>query len=375
MKFKIAVDELQNIFSKLVHVTMANESDNRAMIMAEGDDAGLRFKSTTGNVTLIVEADKYELEEKGKHLFRFRDVKAYISKYFPLIEGYGTDGFQFEISGTEGRLKTKTLYKDCKPVSKTLRFESFPVVDFPNLKPFQEPQFIINSDIFKKGVNRVLHCITPTEVRQALTGLNLTVMGDKVVFTGTNGIKLTEFSLSMNADVEQKSYLLKFELASVLRSVLDDDAQVFVRVEGATMYFKSNRVYFCGPLIMSYKYPDYKAMFNLEKTIQIPRLGFYDTVRTVMDVLDPEDNSRLTVQFEGDTLQLKNDRVESDQKFDIPFENSLSVDVNGMFLESLLRDFIGDNIEINFKDGNNYIIFKSVEFPNHTSLITVLRKR
>lgn len=374
MKFKIAVDELQNIFAKLTHVVRPTDEGTVGMVLIEADNSGLRFKVANGNVNLMIEGVKFEVIEKGKSIIRYRDIKSYIFKYFPLVEDYGTESFQFELSGEEGLLKTKTIYKNSNPVYKSLKFPVFNVT-FPTVKPFDEAHFIINSDILKKGTNRVFHCINPNEVRRAITGLNVTVMPDKIVFTGTNGIKLTEFSLSINADIEQKSYIFNHDLAGALRSVLDDDAQVFVRLDPKYAYFKSNNLYLSGGLILGEDFPNYKSMFNLQKVITIPRLSFYDSVHTVTDVLDPEDNSRVSIRFEGDTLYLKNDKMESEQRFDAPFEHSLKIDANGMFLDSLLKDFVGDNLEVHFTEGNNYVVFKSVEFPNHTALLTLLKRR
>lgn len=375
MKFKITVDELQNIFAKAVHVVRSNENDGTGMAAVEASDDGLVFKFTNGSVTMAIDAVNFEVTEKGKKFFLFREIKPYISKYFPLIDGYGTDGFVFEFEGDSGTLKTKTIYKDCKPVYKSLKFKVFSDILFPNIKPFEEPQFILNSSIIKKGINKVFHCITPNEVRQALTGMNMTVMADKIVFTGTNGIKLTEFGLGINADVELKSYLLKHDLVSALRGVLDDDAQVFVRIDSKLAYFKSNHVYLFGSLLWGADYPNYKPMLELQKYMTIKRLSFYDSVHTVIDVLDPEDNSRLSVSFEGNVLKLKNDKIESEQEFDEPFEYDFAFDANGVFMDSLLRDFAGDNLEVHFTEGSNYVVFKSVEYSDHSALISVLKRR
>jgi DNA polymerase III sliding clamp (beta) subunit (PCNA family) len=207
-----------------------------------------------------------------------------------------------------------------------------------------------------------------------MTGVSITVMTDKIVFAGTNGVKLAEFSLPINADIDNKSYLFTYGLASAMRSILDDDAQVFMKFEGDRALIRSNNVYLIGSIMLGEKFPDYKALFNLEKTVTVPRLDFYDSVHTVMDVLDPEDNHRLSITFSGNDMLLKNDKSECTQTFDASFD-TLDVDVNGMFLDSLLTNIVGDNLEIHFKEGNNYIVFKSVENPDHTALITTVKRR
>jgi DNA polymerase III sliding clamp (beta) subunit (PCNA family) len=130
-----------------------------------------------------------------------------------------------------------------------------------------------------------------------------------------------------------------------------------------------------GNLIIGEAYPNYKEMFTLTKSVEIPRLDFSDSVKTVMDVLDPEDNNRLTIKVEGNKIILRNDKTEAVHEFERPFEHELDMDVNGLFLESLLRDYKDDVVRIEFGDKNPYIIIKSPNNENQTSLLTMLKRR
>jgi len=103
-------------------------------------------------------------------------------------------------------------------------------------------------------------------------------------------------------------------------------------------------------------------------------LDFSDTVNTVMDVLDKEDNHRLSMTFAGNSLKLKNDLVETTQEFEESFAHELDIDVNGEYLDSILRDFSGTMLDIHFTPGNNYIVFKG-EDENHTALLSIVKRR
>lgn len=374
MEFRIPVDELQGVISRLSNVVRINENDITGQFLIEvGDD--VKFKSSDGKVTLIVMAQECEIVEKGKVLLRLRDVKGYIMKFIPLVEGYGTGDFRFVTNDEVGLIKTKTSFPSGKPAYKTLKFEVFKADTFRAIKPFGEAQLIVNSNILKHGINRVLHCVNPAEVRTAITGVSITVREDKIVFAGTNGVKLAEFELDINADIPQDTKVMTYTTASILRTVLDDDAQVFIIFDGRYIYIKSNNIYINGGLIVSDEYPSYKSMFELTKIIKFPRIDFSDTIHSVMDVLDPEDNHRLTLNFIDNVLNIKNDRVESTEEFDEPFAANLDVDVNGEFMDSLLHDFIGEYMEIHFTEGNNYIVMKSSDSDRHTALLTLVKRR
>jgi len=371
MEFKILVDEMQSVLSRLSHVVRLNEEGVTSMIMVEVGDE-VEFKATDGSSSIVV-TNEAEVVKKGKALIRFRDIKGYVTKFVPLMDDYGTKNFHFVVEDGKGLIKTKTQFQSGKPSYRKLKFQTFKE-NFPAAKSFEDPDVILNSVILKKGINRVLHCVNSNEVRRALTGVNVTIDAGRVVFAGANGVKLAEFGFNTAADIERKSYILSYGLASILRSILDDDAQVFIKFEGRYAYVKSNNVYIVGGLIINESYPDYKPMFELTHVLRIPRLDFSDTVNTIMDVLDPEDNRRLSVTFAGSGLTLKNDLVETTQDFEEPFAHELDVDVNGEYLDSILRDFSGTMLDVHFTPGNNYIVFKG-EDENHTALLSVVKRR
>lgn len=372
MEFKIDVTELQNILSKLAVVVKPNDGDMGGMIIVEGD-VDLTFRAVTEKLTLVISSEKSEIVSKGSFLFRLTDLKGYAQKFVPFVGDYGTKEFHFIKSESECVVKSITYFPSEKPSYRKLRLPIFQF-DLRPIKHFEDPLLIINSTILKKGLSRVLHCINPGEVRSAMTGVNITIMTDKIIFAGTNGVKLAEFSLPISADIDNKSYLFTFSLASTMRNVLDDDAQVFMKFEGNRAFIKSNNIYLIGSLLLGDKFPDYKPLFELDKVVKIPRLDFYDGVHTVMEVLDPEDNHRLSITFKDTCAILKNDKSECTQTFDVTFDD-LDVDVNGVFLDALLANILGDTLEIHFKKGNNYIVLKSTENPDHTALITTVNRR
>ena len=374
MEFKIPVEKLQDIISRLSNVITINESDVTGMLYIEVSEHNITFKGTKNTIYVAISSEDCEIVNKGKALCRFGDIKGYIMRFVPLGEDYGTENFHFVVSDSEGIIKTKTYFQGSKPSYRTLKFELFNIAQFPTIKPFGEAELIINSNILKQGIDKVAHCIDPTEIRGALKGMNVTIDDGKIIFAGTNGVKLAENVIDINADIKHASYILYYDLATILRLVLDDDSQVFMHFEGGHIYLKSNNVYIVGSLHTE-SYPNYKAMFDYDNVISFPRMDFTDSVVSVMDVLDLEDNSRLTLNLSGNKLLLKNDRVEVIHEFDENFESALDVDINGVFLASLLKDFTGDILEIHFAPGNNYIVLKSKDDDKHTALLTVVLRR
>jgi DNA polymerase III sliding clamp (beta) subunit (PCNA family) len=128
-------------------------------------------------------------------------------------------------------------------------------------------------------------------------------------------------------------------------------------------------------LILGETYPNYKAFLKGGRIIGLPRLDLYDSVKTVMDVLDPEDNNRLSLKFQGDSIILKSDKAEFVQNVGETCAQDMDIDVNGVYFESLLKDFATESIDICHDAGTNYMVFRSPNNPDHNALLTIVKRR
>jgi len=375
MEIKIGVEELQEIFGVLSNVVRGNDDDVTSMVMMYTKNDKINFRASNISTTVEINARGGEIIKPGKVLFKLQDIKGYIGKFIPLIEDYGTEWFHFVIEDVSGFLKTKTLFKENKPAYRKLKFSTYNY-DMPsNLKEFPEPQFILNSTILKMGINKVLYCVNPQDFRKALSGVKITLQQDKIIFAGTDGVKLSEFIVDINTSVEEKSYIFRYDLAYILKSILPDDSQVFINIDSNRMYVKSNNLYIIGGLILDETYPDYRSMFDLENVIRIPTEDFYDSIRVTTDVLESEDNFRLSLKMSDNILKIRSKWIESEEEFKENFGSVLDIDINGVLLESVLRGIRGENLDIMFTSDANYIVMRSVEYPNQTALLTTLKRR
>jgi DNA polymerase III sliding clamp (beta) subunit (PCNA family) len=376
MEFSIPVGTLQNIVNKVGSILKLTTDDVTSMIMIDATKEHVKFYGTNGAVHVVITARDCTIAEKGKILIQVREINNYVSKFAPFIDGFGTKSFKITADEKEGAIKTKTEFTNSKPAYRTLKFKLYNTAMLPPIKEFEDAQVIINSDTILEGINKILPCVDPNEIRHAISGVYLSIDKNKLIFAGTNGIKLSEAQLHINADIKPASYVLKYSMAIAMKSLLDRNSQVLMKFEGREIYIRCNDVYLSGGLIINESYPDYKPALNsYSKTITIPRNSLIDNVSAANSVLDSEDNFRLTLTFEGNLLTLKNDRIEVTHEFEQPFEYNFDIDVNGTFLLSMISNFIGSNLEICFMDNNSSVIFKSKENPDHTALLTRLRRR
>lgn len=376
MDIKIPVSRLQDIVNKISVITKPNTDDVTSMMLIDATGEKVRFCGTNISTRISISCDECEIEEKGKTLLKLSDIKSYVGKFAQLSEGYGTEFFRFIVDKMSGQIKTKTVFESKSPSYRTLKFVTYDSIPFPTVKAFNEADLIINSDILKEGLAKIMHCINPGEIRIAMSGAYIMIDNDKMTFVGTDGVKLSESIMTINGDISGKDVVLKYDFANSLRSILDLNSQVFMFFEDRTAYVSCNDTYIVGTLIVNESYPNYKAVLSsYDKVITVPRYDFTDSVTAITDVLDPEDNYRLSLTLKGNTLNLKNDKVDVSHEFENSFDHELDVDVNGSFLLSLLNDMGGEDLDICFAEGKNTVIFKPHNMEGHTSLLSTVRRR
>lgn len=377
MDFTISVQAFQNVIKKMGYIIKSAEDGVTSMLLVEAfTDNKIRFSGTDKDVHMVINTSDCSVSEKGKCLLQLRDINAYVQRFMPLSDGAGTENFRIITNDREGVIKTKTTFPSGKPSYRYLTFKLFETELLQPVKEFQDAQLIINSDIILEGLNKILHCVDPSEIRRALSGLYISIDDNKITFAGTNGVKLSEAQLPIVADIRQSAHILKHSMALAMKLVLDSNAQVFMSFEDRAVYIRCNDIYLVGGLIMNETYPNYReALKNYSNIITMPRYDLIDTISAANSVLDKEDNNRLTMCFNGNKLTLKNDKLEAIHEFDYEFEHTLDVDINGAFLLQILMDFVGPNLEICFIDGLKPIIFRIKDNPDHTALLMPLRRR
>jgi len=236
---------------------------------------------------------------------------------------------------------------------------------------------IVESKVLKEGISTVLPCVNPGDIRIELSGIYIKIDNDKMTFVGTNGIKLIEYILPINSDIASKEFILQYKSAKDLLKILVPKQDASMIFADKTILFKCNDNVITGRLITDKKFPNYKAFLEAcDRVITIPRKDFTSSVKNVIALLDICDNYRLTLEAKGKTFNLKSDgKIRVEHLLDHELEHQLDVDVNGEFLLSLLNKIPGDNLDICFMEGKNFIIFREQGNDNLTSLLSIVRRK
>jgi DNA polymerase III sliding clamp (beta) subunit (PCNA family) len=117
-------------------------------------------------------------------------------------------------------------------------------------------------------------------------------------------------------------------------------------------------------------FDEYKHEISVGKDILM------NSLRSISELLNPEDNYRLTFQIEDKKLSLYSDLVNFSYTDTVEFDGKFSMDVNGKYFMSTVESIMDDRIIIRFSDEDKSAIkMDSFNFGNQRSLVTPLKKR
>jgi DNA polymerase-3 subunit beta len=154
--------------------------------------------------------------------------------------------------------------------------KGLPADDFP-LLPKKSTEFIltISSLKLKNIIAKVITCVAFNETRQELTGINLILKENEIIFASTDSFRLVEDKLKLedkNINSEYVAFINKkdtliipantfVELARIIAG--DIDQEVKIAIEDGQIFFELDGVQIVSRLING-KYPEYKHIMPTE---------------------------------------------------------------------------------------------------------------
>ena len=235
-------------------------------------------------------------------------------------------------------------------------------------------KIVCSGEILKQALTKVITCVNPREVRISITGVFFRWSGQKLTLTGTDGIRLLEFSIPLEDNTGDGHFILKFDSAKALLRTLrkHKDAKLYIYSDGKVRSFgKENTFVFVGDPIPA-KYPDYQPLLEtaIHTRIEISVEDLRAGIREILPYVDPEDNNRLSIAGHGPFFSTTHDVYV--HKFDeIPVDGArMLVDLNGRLLDRLLRNLPNGTMTISHELDSNYVLFT---IGNVRGLLTTLR--
>jgi DNA polymerase III sliding clamp (beta) subunit (PCNA family) len=290
----------------------------------------------------------------------------------------GAKKFRFTSDERITKVIVDNVYENGKISKGSLKLPNFNPAMISKPPKFEHPDFVMHSSIFRTATNKVLYAINPKIDFSftALQGMNIIFSKENINFVGCDGVVLSEYQVKNVTDKAEGSINLQYDFFMGLRRLLNDHTQLFWELKGSRVSVKFDDIIFVGRTIVGHEYPNYgPALEEYTDHLDFSKEFLMTTLAPFMDVLDPEDNFRLTMEIKDRILKFYNSFANIETEQDIQGGLNLSIDINGKFLMQSVDAIRDDRILFKFSNEKGPLIFDSSTFNDQKALIKPLNKR
>jgi DNA polymerase III sliding clamp (beta) subunit (PCNA family) len=378
MEFIIDVDSLQRAIKVLGIVVRTNAEDGTGRILIESIDQSIVFTANNGVTAISFTAANVDILTPGIVAVEYGRIKAFVFSYKPWNGISGADNFQFASDGRNTKITIDNRYSNEKIAKGELRLANSNPTLITKLPPFGEVSFILNSTIFKTATNKILYAINPQvdNNQPALQGMSIQFDEDSVFFAGSNGVVLSEYQVKNMGDYTIDNISLQYDFIMGLRRLITENIQLLWDVKGNKVSVKFGEIIYTGRKIIGHEFPEYKPVFDrYTNYINLSKEFFIDALHPFVDVLDVDDNCRITIEIKDKILKVFNSQATIEAELDIAGGLDFSIDLNGKLLIQTIEAIKDDFILFKFSDDKGFAIFDSSTFNDQKSLISSIKKR
>lgn len=380
MDFSINVSELQRIIKLLGVVVKSNATDFTGRIFIEAVDNGIEFLVNNGSISLLYTSTEAKINKPGTTSITYHKIKSFITSFKQWDGSHGAKAFYFKTKGKSIEASVSTLHENDKTVKANIKLTGYSNGVIQKPSDYKKTDFVLNSTILKAAINKVIYAINPINNfgMGAIEGMNVTFDDESIYFAGTDGRVISEYKISNTSGYSGNGVILKYDFIMALRRLFGDDAQLFFEITKSRINVKFDNMIFGGKSIIGHDYPDYKPTFEqYSDYININRNILLDSLSPFSDILDPDDNYRLTFEIKDKVVRLFSDQAVVEFEQDIQSGLDFSADVNGALLLQTVDSIKDDYLLLKFsiEDKSSALIFDSSTSQDQKSLVSTLRRR
>ncbi len=377
MDFSIETGDLQKAIKLLSVTAKINALDSTGMILiTAAEDGIITFLSNNNSTALSFTSDRAEVRVPGAAVIEYGKIKSFVSSFHSWNDQDGVKDFHFELSNHFLNVSIVNTHENGKISKGNLKLKVYDVHMVREPKKFGKPNFMLNSNIFKTATNKVLYAINPSDTRAFLQGMNVVFAKDEICFVGTDGQRLSEYKVKNISDLDEGMFLLRYDFIMGLRRVIDAENQLAFEFDDRSVKVAFDGVIFWGRTIIGHEFPDYKTILgSFEDSIVLDKEVLMSSLLPFADVLNPDDNYRLTFALSKGEMILSCDVAEFTYDGKVDFPGEFIIDVNGQYMIQTIEVIKDDKIMIRFSDDDGVLIFDSGNFKDQSALITPIRRR
>lgn len=196
------------------------------------------------------------------------------SKYIlDIIRKMPSDVINFEVID---RLKIK-IYTD----NNQYNLNCLDANDYPNMRMDEHKDpVVLKGDVLKSLINQTVFAISTQELRPLLTGINVTITGDMLVFIATDSYRLAKKNIKLDNPIDTDiNIVIPGKNIIELEKIITDDEEVEMHIFNNKVLFKYKNIKFQTNLL-SGTYPNTSNLIPTEFGI-IAKINKHDYTASV----------------------------------------------------------------------------------------------
>lgn len=377
MDFIVDVGSIQRAIKILSIVVKANALDSTGMVLIEALEDKVIFSSNNGSTSISVKVKDVDVESTGDVALLYSRIKSFISSFKQYNNDSGAKHFRFKSDKKNTKILVDNFFNgELSKSSLTVTSMNSSVVAKP--EDLGTVDFSINASVMTAAINKVLYAVNPQIGfnQPSLQGMNVRFEDGSIFFAGSDGVVLSEFHTSNSNNTDNKNITLNYDFVMGLRRLISGDSQILWEERGGKVYVEFEDVVYNGRKLIGNEFPDYKSAFDkFSHQIELEKSFLIGAISPFIDILDPDDNFRITLEIKDEIFRLYCPQAEFESKINIPSGLDFSIDLNGRILIQTIDSIKDENIIFKFSDEDGFAIFDDVSTKTQKSLISSIKKR
>ncbi len=256
-----------------------------------------------------------------------------------------------------------------------------PREDFPNITVEEsEHNFMMPADKLERMTNRTIFAVSNDELRPALTGVNVELVEDNLLFVGTDGHRLSKMVLKnfpATGISDHLKMIIPTKALNLLLRSLDGADEVNIQVGEDHVVFRLQDATIYSKLING-TYPNYERVLpkDNDKQLRINRELLISTLRRVAIFSSSLTNQVRFVLTPNEVVIHSEDidfGAEAKEAIPATFSDEwLQIGYNSAYLLDILRHMDSDEIIFNLKDSGSAAIIQPVDQDDDDEITMLL---
>lgn len=371
MEFFIRTSDAQRAIKLLGVTARMNVSSFEGQVLIQTGDDTVTFTSrnATAGLSFTVPA---KITTPGQANVLYSKMKSFIMTFAPWDGEYGAKEFHFKVVTPKLKINVEIIHEEGRSSKSNLSLDQIRVSSFLSPVAMEEPNLILNSSIVKTAIDKASYAIDPAGTEKFTKGMRMMLRDGAITFTATDGKVVSDYKVSNDGKIDEGEYFLPYEFLMGLRRILVDDTQIFFDISKQKIKISFDNVVFWANSLSYDRWPATDSVWaNFDKTIEIDREILLSGMLSFVDILDPDDFNRVTVEMKEKKLSL----ITDSSLFEYPdFEDTTEfiVDISGRDLINSLNSLSEDTIKLKCLDSSNGVILESEAFDEQKAFITNL---